>query len=123
MSHPDSEEPLLQEDKAEQKEKQQQQEEEEEKGEKGVKEEETDGSVKQQDMEVMAAGDWPREQEVERSDWPRERVCHTHERAIPIQETVEALDITEEGMWKHTQGYGHETMNENKSRCYMLLGR
>lgn len=29
--------------------------------------------------------------------WPRERVCHTHERAIPIQETVEALDITEEG--------------------------
>ncbi|XP_066571902.1 ATP-dependent DNA helicase Q4 isoform X2 [Amia ocellicauda] len=26
------------------------------------------------------------------------RVCHTHERAIPIQETVEALDITEEGI-------------------------
>lgn len=25
------------------------------------------------------------------------RVCHTHERAIPIQETVEALDVTEEG--------------------------
>lgn len=34
-------------------------------------------------------------------DWPEERVCHTHERAIPIQETVEALDITEEGWWKH----------------------
>ncbi|XP_039593277.1 ATP-dependent DNA helicase Q4 isoform X2 [Polypterus senegalus] len=26
------------------------------------------------------------------------RVCHTHERAVPIQETVEALDITEEGI-------------------------
>uniref|UniRef100_A0A8C9U2N2 DNA 3'-5' helicase n=1 Tax=Scleropages formosus TaxID=113540 RepID=A0A8C9U2N2_SCLFO len=29
---------------------------------------------------------------------PASRVCHTHERAIPIQETVEALDITEEGL-------------------------
>lgn len=28
---------------------------------------------------------------------PPPRLCHTHERAIPIQETVEALDITEEG--------------------------
>ena len=26
-----------------------------------------------------------------------QRVCHTHERAIPMQDTVEALDITEEG--------------------------
>ncbi|KAG9355410.1 hypothetical protein JZ751_000248 [Albula glossodonta] len=26
------------------------------------------------------------------------RVCHTHERAVPIQDTVEALDITEEGL-------------------------
>ncbi|MGH0159549.1 UNVERIFIED_CONTAM: hypothetical protein FKN15_037747 [Acipenser sinensis] len=26
------------------------------------------------------------------------RVCHTHERAIPIQETVDSLDITEEGI-------------------------
>lgn len=25
-----------------------------------------------------------------------QRVCHTHERAIPMQETVETLDITEE---------------------------
>lgn len=33
----------------------------------------------------------------EGSDWPSHRACHTHERAIPIQETVEALDITEEG--------------------------
>ncbi|KAJ8273375.1 hypothetical protein GJAV_G00100890 [Gymnothorax javanicus] len=29
---------------------------------------------------------------------PQPRVCHTHERAVPIQETVEALDITEEGL-------------------------
>ncbi|KAG5842663.1 hypothetical protein ANANG_G00180000 [Anguilla anguilla] len=29
---------------------------------------------------------------------PPPRVCHTHERAIPIQETVETLDITEEGL-------------------------
>lgn len=26
-----------------------------------------------------------------------QRVCHTHERAVPIQDTVEELDITEEG--------------------------
>lgn len=30
-------------------------------------------------------------------DWPTTRVCHTHERAVPMQDTVEALDITEEG--------------------------
>uniref|UniRef100_A0A3Q3JA18 DNA 3'-5' helicase n=1 Tax=Monopterus albus TaxID=43700 RepID=A0A3Q3JA18_MONAL len=36
--------------------------------------------------------------EEESRDWSRERVCHTHERAIPIQQTVEALDITEEGV-------------------------
>uniref|UniRef100_A0A3B4YD80 DNA 3'-5' helicase n=1 Tax=Seriola lalandi dorsalis TaxID=1841481 RepID=A0A3B4YD80_SERLL len=35
---------------------------------------------------------------IKSTDWPRERVCHTHERAIPIQQTVEALDITEEGV-------------------------
>ncbi|KAG7458240.1 hypothetical protein MATL_G00236080 [Megalops atlanticus] len=29
---------------------------------------------------------------------PPSRVCHTHERAIPIQDTVEALDVTEEGL-------------------------
>ncbi|XP_072530694.1 ATP-dependent DNA helicase Q4 [Salminus brasiliensis] len=27
-----------------------------------------------------------------------QRVCHTHERAVPMQDTVEALDITEEGL-------------------------
>lgn len=41
--------------------------------------------------------DWELREKVESYDWPEERVCHTHERAIPIQETVEALDITEEG--------------------------
>lgn len=35
--------------------------------------------------------------EDEGSGWPGRRVCHTHERAIPIQQTVEALDMTEEG--------------------------
>ncbi|KAK1785523.1 hypothetical protein P4O66_018884, partial [Electrophorus voltai] len=29
---------------------------------------------------------------------PAQRVCHTHERAIPMEETVEALDVTEEGL-------------------------
>ncbi|KAI4900356.1 hypothetical protein NFI96_024996 [Prochilodus magdalenae] len=28
----------------------------------------------------------------------KDRVCHTHERAVPMQDTVEALDITEEGL-------------------------
>lgn len=41
-----------------------------------------------------AVGD---KEEDESSDWPSQRACHTHERAIPIQETVEALDMTEEG--------------------------
>lgn len=27
-----------------------------------------------------------------------QRVCHTHERAVPMQDTVDELDITEEGM-------------------------
>lgn len=40
-------------------------------------------------------------QEEGSSDWPCPRVCHTHERAIPIQQTVEALDITEEGTRRH----------------------
>lgn len=39
-------------------------------------------------------------QEEESAVWPSQRVCHTHERAVPIQETVEALDITEEGKIK-----------------------
>ncbi|XP_077404749.1 ATP-dependent DNA helicase Q4 [Vanacampus margaritifer] len=48
---------------------------------------------KELNMEVVA------DQEIGTSfEWPVERVCHTHERAVPIQETVEGLDITEEGV-------------------------
>lgn len=64
--------------------------------------------IKRKDVEVKGASDWLRDREEESHDWPRERVCHTHERAIPIQQTVEALDITEEGKWKHTQEHVHE---------------
>uniref|UniRef100_A0A4W6CCD2 DNA 3'-5' helicase n=1 Tax=Lates calcarifer TaxID=8187 RepID=A0A4W6CCD2_LATCA len=66
--------------------------------------------------------------EEESSDWPRERVCHTHERAIPIQETVEALDITEEGVETllcylelHPQRFVellHPTLSVCKVSCY-----
>ncbi|XP_006809987.2 ATP-dependent DNA helicase Q4 [Neolamprologus brichardi] len=69
-----------------------------------------------------------RDQEEERSDWPRERVCHTHERAIPIQETIEALDITEEGVETllcylelHSQRFVellHPTLSVCKVSCY-----
>uniref|UniRef100_A0A3Q2DW61 DNA 3'-5' helicase n=1 Tax=Cyprinodon variegatus TaxID=28743 RepID=A0A3Q2DW61_CYPVA len=60
-------------------------------------------------------------------DWPEERVCHTHERAIPIQETVEALDITEEietllcYLELHPQRFVellHPTLSACKVRCY-----
>lgn len=70
------------------------------------KEEKKEEQTAEQEAEAKAAGDWRREQELESSDWPRERVCLTHERAIPIQETVEALDIREEGEWKRTQERG-----------------
>uniref|UniRef100_A0A7N8XHS8 DNA 3'-5' helicase n=1 Tax=Mastacembelus armatus TaxID=205130 RepID=A0A7N8XHS8_9TELE len=66
--------------------------------------------------------------EEDSSDWPRERVCHTHERAIPIQETVEALDITEEGVETllcylelHPQRFVellHPTLSVCKVSCY-----
>lgn len=58
--------------------------------------------LEQQNTEVKAADDGPGDKEEVDYDWPRERVCHTHERAIPIQDTVEALDITEEGGGKWT---------------------
>lgn len=44
------------------------------------------------------------------SDWPCQRACHTHERAIPIQQTVEALDITEEGT--HGHGFVHRSISD-----------
>ncbi|XP_045915441.1 ATP-dependent DNA helicase Q4 isoform X2 [Micropterus dolomieu] len=92
-SHTDAAGLPLQEHKDEGKEKQ-----EEKKEEQTVEHKEADGSTKHKDMGVKGAGDWLREQEEENSDWPTERVCHTHERAIPIQQTVETLDITEEGV-------------------------
>lgn len=95
-SHTDAAGLPLQEHKDEGKEKQ-----EEKKEEQTVEHKEADGSTKHKDMGVKGAGDWLREQEEENSDWPTERVCHTHERAIPIQQTVETLDITEEGEWTH----------------------
>nr|XP_020453109.1 ATP-dependent DNA helicase Q4 [Monopterus albus] len=79
-SHPNSAELPLQKDRDDD-------EEEEKKGEQVVKDVEADGPIKHQEQH-----------EEESRDWSRERVCHTHERAIPIQQTVEALDITEEGV-------------------------
>ncbi|KAK2830464.1 hypothetical protein Q5P01_018395 [Channa striata] len=93
-----------------------------------VKDDNADAPVKHQVVEVKAAGDWPRDREEERGDWPRERVCHTHERAIPIQQTVEALDITEEGVETllcylelHPQRFVellHPTLSVCKISCY-----
>uniref|UniRef100_A0A3B5PVH0 DNA 3'-5' helicase n=1 Tax=Xiphophorus maculatus TaxID=8083 RepID=A0A3B5PVH0_XIPMA len=64
----------------------------------------------------------------ESCDWPEERMCHTHERVIPIQETVEALDVTEEGVETllcylelHPQRFVellHPTLSVCKVRCY-----
>ncbi|XP_071356791.1 ATP-dependent DNA helicase Q4 isoform X3 [Trachinotus anak] len=113
-SHPDSAELPVHEDRDEGKEK-----EEEKKEEQAVKD---DGA------EVKGTDDSPRDYEGESSDWPRERVCHTHERAIPIQQTVEALDITEEGVETllcylelHPQRFVellHPTMSVCKVSCY-----
>lgn len=87
--------------------------EEEKKEEETVEHKETDGSMKHKDAEVKGTSDWRKDQEEESRDWPRERVCHTHERAIPIQETVETLDITEEGKWKHTKACTCIDQNRN----------
>ncbi|XP_077955551.1 ATP-dependent DNA helicase Q4 isoform X1 [Gasterosteus aculeatus] len=86
------------------------------------------GSTRRTDVEAEEAAGWRRDQEEESSDWPRERVCHTHERAIPIQETVEALDITEEGVETllcylelHPQRFVellHPTLSVCKVSCY-----
>ncbi|KAM4550259.1 ATP-dependent DNA helicase Q4 [Fundulus diaphanus] len=78
--------------------------------------------------EPSEAADWQSEQKGESCDWPEERVCHTHERAIPIQETVQALDITEEGVETllcylelHPQRFVqllHPTLSACKVGCY-----
>lgn len=70
---------------------------------KAVDHHEEDGGLKT-DEEEKDGGDLLRKDGEEGFHWPRERVCHTHERAIPIQETVETLDITEEGKQLDTQG-------------------
>uniref|UniRef100_A0A3Q4BS60 DNA 3'-5' helicase n=1 Tax=Mola mola TaxID=94237 RepID=A0A3Q4BS60_MOLML len=79
-------------------------------------------------VKVTLPVEWLRDQEEESSDWPRERVCHTHERAIPVQQTVEALDITEEGVETllcylelHPQRFVellHPTLSVCKVSCY-----
>ncbi|XP_051812041.1 ATP-dependent DNA helicase Q4 [Acanthochromis polyacanthus] len=89
-------------------------------------EKEEDGKEEQPGKDVAA--DWQKDLEAESSDWTRERVCHTHERAIPIQETVEALDITEEGVETllcylelHPQRFVellHPTLSVCKISCY-----
>ncbi|KAM9386011.1 ATP-dependent DNA helicase Q4 [Pholidichthys leucotaenia] len=88
----------------------------------GEEKEESEGRT----FEVVEAD--CQDQEVESCDWPRERVCHTHGRAIPIQETVEALDITEGGVETllcylelHPQHFVellHPTLSMCKISCY-----
>ncbi|XP_032391324.1 ATP-dependent DNA helicase Q4 isoform X2 [Etheostoma spectabile] len=118
-SHPDAVELPLDEGREE---------EEERKGEQTVEYEKADGAMKHMNVEAKGACDWLMDQEEESSQWPRERVCHTHERAIPIQETVEALDITEEGVETllcylelHPQRFVellHPTLSVCKASCY-----
>ncbi|KAM8840719.1 ATP-dependent DNA helicase Q4 isoform 2-T2 [Spinachia spinachia] len=103
-------------------EQQQQQQQQEEEKEEQTAEHKAVGSAEHTDA------DWRRDEQEESSDWPRERVCHTHERAIPIQETVEALDITEEGVETllcylelHPQRFVellHPTLSVCKVSCY-----
>lgn len=59
-------------------------------------------------------------QEEGSSDWPCQRVCHTHERAVPIQQTVEALDITEEGT--HCHGVVHRSIS-HQTLCFQKSKR
>lgn len=48
-------------------------------------------------MEGGAGGEDLTTRDTSGSVWPQQRACRTHERAIPIQEVVEALDVPEEG--------------------------
>ncbi|XP_059899417.1 ATP-dependent DNA helicase Q4 isoform X2 [Gadus macrocephalus] len=57
-----------------------------------------DGPITDSDPTVPESTEEPEEKLNESGDWPVERLCHSHERAIPIQQTVESLDITEEGV-------------------------
>ncbi|XP_030203945.1 ATP-dependent DNA helicase Q4 isoform X2 [Gadus morhua] len=58
----------------------------------------SDGPITDSDPTVPESTEEPEEKLNESGDWPVERLCHSHERAIPIQQTVESLDITEEGV-------------------------
>lgn len=66
-----------------------------------------------QQAPAFAGGD---QEEEEGGRWPSRRACHTHERAVPIQETVEALDMTEEGKIERCRFPG-----ENEGRTQELL--
>ncbi|KAK5854998.1 hypothetical protein PBY51_005140 [Eleginops maclovinus] len=122
-SHPEAAELPLQDCKDEEK----KMELEEKKDEQSVEHEEADNSIKPKEGESKE-DDWLRDQEEEGSDWPKERVCHTHERAIPMEATVEALDITEEGVETllcylelHPQRFVellHPTLSVCKIGCY-----
>ncbi|XP_033980313.1 ATP-dependent DNA helicase Q4 isoform X3 [Trematomus bernacchii] len=122
-SHPEAAELPLQDCKDEGKEMEL----EEEKEEQRVKHEEAEGSIKPKDGKLQEA-DWLKDQEEDSSDWPKERVCHTHERAIPMEATVEALDVTEEGVETllcylelHPQRFVellHPTLSVCKIGCY-----
>ncbi|XP_029976959.1 ATP-dependent DNA helicase Q4 [Salarias fasciatus] len=95
-------------------------------GDDGKKNEEEEEEEEQMVKDNKA--DCPEGQRADGGDWPEERVCHTHERAIPIQETVEALDITEEGVETllcylelHPQRFVellHPTLSVCKVSCY-----
>lgn len=81
----------------------------------------------QGEVEVNRGNEMQKEERVN-TDWPKERVCHTHERAIPVHQTVETLDITEEGVETllcylelHPQRFVellHPTMSVCKVSCY-----
>ncbi|XP_056877247.1 ATP-dependent DNA helicase Q4 isoform X2 [Takifugu flavidus] len=90
-------------------------------------------SRSQQTPASPAAGDQEEDHrsgawEDEGGHWPSRRACHTHERAINIQETVEALDMTEEGVETllcylelHPQRFVellHPTLSVCKISCY-----
>uniref|UniRef100_A0A665TRD5 DNA 3'-5' helicase n=1 Tax=Echeneis naucrates TaxID=173247 RepID=A0A665TRD5_ECHNA len=99
------------------------------KEEQATEDEGSDVSVKHvKDVDVKATNDCLRDYKGGSSGWPKERMCHMHERAIPIQQTVEALDITEEGVETllcylelHPQRFVellHPTMSACKVSCY-----
>ncbi|KAM6899998.1 ATP-dependent DNA helicase Q4 [Xenentodon cancila] len=95
----------------------------------GEDEEKKEESEKNEDGTATGKeADCQKSPKVEGCDWPKERVCHSHERAIPIQETVESLDIAEEGVETllcylelHPQRFVellHPTLSVCKVSCY-----